>query len=218
MGWLALLLLIATSAFGQSGPGGPRLKLTLDLESSALVVQGAEPSGQVVWFGVQRYLDPDLSVTRVTRSGMAQAGADGVARIVFEKPLAERAIWVAVDLKSGEFVAAAPTGYRLSRASRGHSGHGRGEGEAADSLLEDRSQIAGLMVRPDVGAWRFAAADGGGDDEDGKNDGRMRVALPRFQALTGSPEAPRKLEGRDLWFVIDPLSMDLAVLKGGIEE
>jgi hypothetical protein len=215
---LACLILLnrPPAAHADSRPGSH--KLAVDFEASALVVHGAEPSGQVAWFGVQRYLDPDFSVTRLTRGGTVQAAADGVARIELDRPLADRAIWVVVDLKSGDFLALTPSGYPLRKPAKGQRGEGRGDGDKPDELLDDRPEIAGLMVRPQIGAWQFAAADGGGDDQDGKNDGRMRLALPRFMPLQGSPAAPAKLDGKDLWFVIDPVAMNLAVLQGGIEQ
>lgn len=208
-------------ALADAGPGGGgNTKLTLDLETSALVVHGGEPGGRIAWFGLQHYVDPDFSVTRSTRSGIAPAAADGSARIDFDKPLADRAIWIAVDLKSGSFAAATPQGYRLNRLERDKTpSHGEpGQGAGEDGLADVRQQVEGLMVRPREGAWRFAGADGGGDDRDGRHDGRMLLGLSRFQPLTGSPAAPSKLRGDDLWFVIEPVAMDLSVLKGGIAQ
>jgi hypothetical protein len=213
--WLLLLYCISAALLGSPSSA---TELTIELEPSALVVRGSEPGGSVAWLGVQRYLDPDYSVTRVTRSGVATAGADGVARIELDSPLAARALWVAVDLGSGALAATTPAGYRLARAERGHSGYSRGEDGKPDALLEDRREIAGLMVRPQVGAWTFFGADGGGSDEDGKNDGHMSLSLAHFEPLPGSPAAPAKLEDRDLWLVIDPVAMDLAIVKGGIEQ
>ncbi len=141
-----------------------------------------------------------------------------MARIELDGPLASRALWAVVDLASGGLATTVPEGYRLARAERGHSGVARGEDGEADKLLENRREIAGLMVRPQVGAWTFLGADGGSRDEDGKNDGRMSLSLARFEPLPGSPEAPAKLEDRDLWIVIDPVAMDLAIVQGGIEQ
>jgi hypothetical protein len=80
----------------------------------------------------------------------------------------------------------------------------------------------GLMVRPGIGAgtgaWAFTGGDGGPRDEDGKNDGHLRFALDKFDPLPGSPASPAKLQRTDLWIVVDPLSMEIAVHKGGVAQ
>lgn len=201
-------------AFGQAEPPAPRPRISIDLGANALRISGVSPSGPVAWLGVQRAVDSDFSVARSTRAGVVLAGADGTARIDFETPLARRAIWVVVDVASGEHGTATPAGFPLRLAEDGHSRLSAGEGGAEDALLEDRPEIAGLMVRPGVGAWRFAAADGGGGDDDGRSDGSLRVPLPHLEPLEGSPAPPAKLGSGDLWFVIDPLVLDLALLAG----
>jgi hypothetical protein len=51
----------------------------------------------------------------VQRSGAQAAGADGVSRFELGRPAAQRSVWVAVDVESGEFVVAAPDGYQIVR-------------------------------------------------------------------------------------------------------
>jgi hypothetical protein len=215
---VSLLTLLSCSgqARAEEAPAGPP-GVSLAIGPAGLAVQGAEPGGQVAWFGVEREVDSEFSVSRRAREGVVRAAADGSVRIPLDPPPAARAVWVVVDLKSGDFAAGAPDGYRLDRLDRARTpsrGDAKPEGED-DGLLDVRSQIEGLMVRPGEGVWRFAGGDGGPDDDDRTHNGRLRLALPTFRSIGASPKAPSKIEGRDLWFVIDPLAMNLSVLKGG---
>jgi hypothetical protein len=145
------------------------------------------------------------------------AAADGTARLDLKDAIAPRSFWVAVDLDSGNFVVAAPNGYRIARPAN-PSRLGLGEGSKADELLDDRAFLMGLVVTPKEGAWSFTGADGGPRDEDGRNDGHLRFALDKFDPLPGSPPAPAHLRGGDLWFVVDPLTLEISVHKGGVAQ
>jgi hypothetical protein len=218
--WLGLFFVVASQPLPLPGtePGRP-LGLTLRPGTTELVITGAQPGGPVAWFGVEREIDSDYSSARRSRQGVAVAGVDGVAHIELDPPPAARALWVAVDLASGDFVGGAPEGYRLIRLvpdkvpCRAEARDGEG---ADDALVDERQQIEGLMVRPAVGAWRFAGGDGGPDDDDKTHDGKLHLPLAAFWPLGSSPKAPGKVETRDLWLVIDPMSMDLSVLQGGV--
>jgi hypothetical protein len=217
---LLLLAAIPFTAFAADTPGGGPARVALTIDPAGLTVQGVVPNGSIAWFGVEQEVDPDFSVTRRAREGVVLAGADGVARIDLDPPPAKRALWVVVDLQSGDFVAGTPEGYRLNRLDRGKvpcRGDIRADSRD-DGLLDDRTQIEGVMVRPGVGVWRFSGSDGGPEDDDGEHDAHLRLALPAFRALGSSPKAPSKIEGRDLWFVIDPVAMNLSVLKGGVAQ
>lgn len=199
----------------RSDPGSPGLGLEISPDS--LRITGAEPSGSIAWFGVERIVEPDFSVFRQTRHGVASAGADGTARIPLDPAPSARAFWVVVDLQNGEHAAGAPAGYRLNRLSKEETScrAETSDGASDDQLLAVGSQVEGLMVRPGVGAWRFSGGDGGPDDEDKTHDGRIRLAQSKFFPVAGAPKAPAKLRADDLWIVIDPVAMSLSVLRGG---
>jgi hypothetical protein len=93
-----------------------------------------------------------------------------------------------------------------------------GQGARSDGLLDTRRYLMGLLVRPGVGAWTFAGADGGPRDEDGKTDGHLRFALDKLNPLPGSPAAPARVDAGDLWLIVDPLKMEITVLKGGVAQ
>ncbi len=207
---LLLPLVLVGNASAQTGP-------QIAFDASSVTASGLTPGQAVVWFGVEHAVDSEYSGEMTPHYSAATAAADGTARLDLGRAPAPRSYWVAVDLSSGAFAVAAPAGYPITRAKR-PSRAGLGEGNQPDELVDDRAFLMGLVVRPGVGAWAFSGGDGGPRDEDGKNDGHLRFALDKFDPLPGSPAAPAKINGQDLWFVVDPLAMEIAVHKGGVAQ
>jgi len=209
--WMMVLLLPLGPLQSQGNPGTPAppaLKLTF--EAQAVVASGLTPGEKVVWFGVEHRIDADFSRQLVRRFDLADVGADGGARLALQQPPAPRSFWVAVDLKSGDYALAAPEGYRIRRPLKPSQ-----LSAASDGIVDDRRYLIGLVVRPGEGAWSFA---GGDQDADGRSDGRVRFALDELKPLPGSPPPPKKVKGSDLWFIVDPLKMEIAVHKGGVAQ
>jgi hypothetical protein len=216
---LLLAAFLAGAAFAQGSPQDkpPKPGVALAFEDAAVTASGLTPGRPVIWFGVEHRIDAEYSGEMAQRYEVGTAAADGTARLDLGRPIAPRSFWVAVDLDSGDFLVAAPGGYRIAKPQK-PSRVGLGDGSKADELLDDRAFLMGLVVSPKEGAWSFTGADGGPRDEDGKNDGHLRFALDRFDPLPGMPAAPAKLKGSDLWFVVDPLTMEIAVHKGGVAQ
>jgi hypothetical protein len=196
---------------------GQKQTVALAFEDQTVVASGLTPGKQVVWFGVEHRIDAELSGEMARHYRVGTAAADGTARLDLAQPPAPRSFWVAVDLGSGALAVAAPNGYRLSKP-RAPAQLRVGQGGRPDEILDDHPYVMGLMVRPGEGAWAFAGGDGGPRDEDGRNDGHLRFALDKLDPLPGSPAAPSKLNGQDLWFLVDPLTMEIAVYKGGVAQ
>ncbi|HSN87388.1 MAG TPA: hypothetical protein VL025_11555, partial [Thermoanaerobaculia bacterium] len=74
---LLALLLIPALASAQAAPP-PKPEITFEAE--AVVASGLTPGNPVVWFGVERRVDPDFSTEVVRHAEVAAAGADGTAR------------------------------------------------------------------------------------------------------------------------------------------
>ena len=214
---VGMLLVGMKIAEAQTTPPPPKPEPRITFGESAVVASGLTPKEKVAWFAVERRFDEDLSEELARRYDVVDVEADGTARFPLKEPAAPSSFWVAVELKSGAFVVAVPNGFRLARPQK-PSRLGLRDGLAADEILDERPYLMGLVVRPGNGAWAFAGGDGGPRDEDGKNDGRLRFALDRLQPLAGSPEAPSKARGEDLWFIVDPAKMEIAVHKGGIAQ
>lgn len=206
------LLTISGTARAQTKPE-PRIAF----EETAVVASGLTPGKAVAWLGVERIVDADLAAEVVRRSMTRTAGEDGVSRLELGRAVAQRSVWVAVDVESGEFAVAAPDGYQLHRRPR-PSRLDAAAGGRPDAILDGDSYLYGLVVRPREGAWTFQGGDGGPRDDDGGTDGRVRFALDQLEPLAGSPAAPDKVQGSDLWFVVDLLTLRISTHKGGVAQ
>jgi hypothetical protein len=210
--WFVSGLLVAGTAAAQ-GAASPRIVF----EAQAVVASGLTPGKFVAWFGVEHRIDAGYSGDMIQRYDIGTAAADGTARLELPQSAAPRSFWVAVDLESGGFVVASPDHYRLAKP-RKPSRLRVTEAAQTDEILDDRPYLMGLVVRPGGGAWAFAGGDGGPRDEDGQSDGHLRFALDKLTPLPGSPAAPAKAQGGDLWFIVDPLTMEISVHKGGVAQ
>lgn len=218
IGGLALALALwAPSLFAGVDPVPGQPEITF--EKYAVVAANLVPGDAVVWFAVERRVDPDFSADILPRYQVTTAEPDGTSRLELGREVEQRGIWVVVDLQAGGYAAASPEGYDLVKLTESMTNVAtRGETES-DAILDSRSYLFGLSVRPGEGAWTFGGGDGGPSDEDQESNGTLSFALSALSALPGSPAAsPAKLGSGDLWFVIDPLKMELSVLRGGIAE
>jgi hypothetical protein len=186
--------------------------------SDSLAASGFSPDGAIVWFGVERSIDPDFSADILSHRSTTQAAADGSSLLDLDRKLAERAVWVAVDLATGAWAATSPTGYALEKLAAPPVSVQSRTAAASDALTDSRSYLLGLLVRPQVGAWSFGGSDGGPADSDGATDGLVTFALDALDPVGAGPAAPARAATEDLCFVIDPLTLDLSVLLGGVPQ
>lgn len=208
-GLLCLSLAFAwpASLSAQAAPKAP----VITVQKTSVLVEGITPQGQVVWFSVAREVAEDDVATVVSRSDVMKDD-DGDGKVVWEiageVPL--RSIWVAVDLGTGRFAAAAPTGYPLRRV--GFRGRGLARGTRRSDRVEDARHAAEvLLVRPGQGAWRSRVSDGRGDDEDGFADGQIAAALDHLSPVASTAPPPARFEPKDVVVLIDPIKMEVTI-------
>lgn len=200
-------------AAGQSVPGP-----SLSFEEKAVVASGLTAGAKVIWFSVEGRIDEAFSRDLVQRFRVADAAADGTVRLELEDTPSARSYWVAVDLPSGAFALSAPEGTPILTPGKPSQLLRAVGGTGTDEIVDDRPYVIGLVVRPGTGAWTFAGGDGGDLDADGASDGLAHFGLDLFEPLPGSPAAPAQVESTDLWFVVDPLKMEISVHKGGVAQ
>jgi hypothetical protein len=219
---LALVMLVpllwVVSAVAAWGKPAKLDKSTLQIafQDTAVVASGLTPGQSVIWFGVEHQIDSAYSHDIHPHFSVGTAAADGTASLDLGRALIPGAIWVAVDLASGGYTVSAPDGASIAAPPPSlDSVLVAGGGKVSDQLVDHRPYLFGLAVRPGVGAWSFGGGDGGPSDVDGLSDGTLTFSLDQFEPLPGSPAAPAQADGTDLWFVIDPLMMQISVEQNG---
>ncbi|HEY4590958.1 MAG TPA: hypothetical protein VIJ61_01040 [Thermoanaerobaculia bacterium] len=201
-------LWVSAASWAQS-----RGTVAIAFEDNAVAASGLSPGKSMVWFGVERLVDADYSSDLYQHYKTDTVAADGTARFTLDRAVAAASIWVAVDLDTGAFGVEAPASSPLRRTGQTSGRLSQGAGAAADQFLDTRTYVLGLAVRPGQGAWLFGGGDGGPRDLDKSANNRLSFALDEFDALPGSPAAPAKAGGTDLWFVIDPRAMEIAIFQ-----
>jgi hypothetical protein len=210
-GSFVLGLLVAAVAWGQGQTVG------ITFQNQAVVAGGLTPGASVAWFSVEYRIDAEYSSDLTQRYAVGTAAADGTARLDLAQPPAPRSYWMAVDLGTGAYALATPNNYRIAKAPSPPTLDTTAAAQS-DALVETRQYVMGLLVRPGVGAWTFGASDGNSIDQDGEVNGHLRVALDRLTPLTNGPAAPEKAAPNDLWLIVDPSTMEITVLKGGVAQ
>jgi len=202
--WVAVAILWAIP--GEAAP------LRITLEPDALVISGVTVKGQVVLFGVTREIGEDdfHTISRHLQT-LTDEDGDGTIRYPVTGGIPLRSLWAVADLTSGDFDAVAPKGFGPRQVSWRGRGLERRNGK--DAVEDRRSLLELLVVRPQVGAWTLRVRDGDKTDADGIIDGRLAGSPDQFKPLTGSPPPPSVFQHDDLVFAIDPLAMEMTLVK-----
>jgi hypothetical protein len=82
-----------------------------------------------------------------------------------------------------------------------------------DRVVIESGAIEVLYVRPHLGAWRYAVADGGGRDLDGVANGTIVMPLLELKPFKGNPHAPERIEEGDFLLLIDPRGTRTATIE-----
>lgn len=198
----ALLSLLVSTANAQN-----RLStLSVTFGPNEVRVTGAKEGARVVAFGIGLGTFNDAPL--LTRHAQALADEDRDGTIAFRpRSLPESSVWVAVDMETGEYVLATPTGAVPTpldlppaawHAQRAH----------LDIRIE---YLEVLVVRPGVAAWTLRMGDGGSNDADGRPNGVLTFRLDRMKRLVGENDGPPVVIPRDLIVAIDPHTLQAFV-------
>ncbi|MFL6193493.1 MAG: hypothetical protein ACJ75H_04940 [Thermoanaerobaculia bacterium] len=190
----------------------------VSFEGSTVKAAGITPAGKVVFFSVSR--EGQRARLRMTSREeiVEDSDKDGVVELDLGQPTPFRSIWAAVDLASGEYTIASPSGYAPTVLEFPVAGLRRPAGAGKPDRLDDRRySLEVLVVRPGQGAWRQSLGDGDPDDQDHAANGRVEWAVAKGRAIHGGPAAPDGFDPGDVIIAIDPTRMELYAtrLPGG---
>lgn len=211
--YLCLAFVIASSVAAQTAPpiGGPRP--TLVISGGTIAVDGLTPRGPVLFFAVQhvpvRYGTAFRRIERI----VTDTNVAGHAELT-KVPALTAAIWAAVDLTTGRAVVSTPQAFALRTFAPPSGGLKRSTDGLLSRFTVGRSRIEGVLIRPGKGgAWSFTVGDGSASDADGEVNGRVEFQFDRMLPIGDSGPPPSRLLPSDTLIVIDPSSMEIAVIE-----
>jgi len=188
---------------------------TISFEETAVVTRGLTPGGSVVWFGVAR--EYGSWPRRVVRRDFTATDTDRDGRDVIDlgRAIPRQSIWVVVDVATGTFACATPPGYPLREVTYEPGDLPADPGGEVRRLRRVRSFFEVLVVRPGLGGWGLSVGDGGANDSDGQNDGKIELALSSLRPLGARAETLPQLQPGDVVVLVDPGQMDVTALRFG---
>jgi hypothetical protein len=198
--------LLPAAAIMLTAPVAATTQLAIKIGDTQVVATGMTPAGRVAWFAFARERTGWVTQVLHWEDLTASADTSGQAILDLGRPVPVKAIFIAVDVSTGAYVASSPEAYPWATQVPFPTA---GIELAADrasvvSLRDDHDELEVLVVRPLVGAWRATAHH---------NDPQATEApgvLVNFADLTpwgDAPPTPGPLRTGDLVVAIDPEQM-----------
>jgi hypothetical protein len=214
---LVALLLASLLPLGSSGAFAQTLAAAppeITLESDAVTVTGVTPGGSIAWILLTRQHYGYYPVTRYGAEILVDDDGDGALRIEPPDGIPAMALFLAVDLTTGEGSWLTPEGFEPRVLDLPSQALARGAGGRLNRLTRAGSLYHAVWVRPgpEPGVWQLLADDGGEEDDDGATDGAVRFTVDRLRPVGDSSAAPEQPAAGDLLIVMEPRSFEVAVL------
>lgn len=180
---------------------------SISIEESRVVVTNFPAGNTVIVFGAAHEYSGGLELLR-WRAPLNDVDKDGSVALTTGRPIPRDSVWVVIDTVTGATAVAVPEESRFRQIEFPGAVLPKGPDAKADRYVTGRRMIDLLVVRPHVGAWAAAAADGFDTDNDSREDGRTTVIFANTRNLTGNAPAPRHLTPRDVVVAIDVTRME----------
>jgi hypothetical protein len=127
-------------------------------------------------------------------------------------PVPPVSIWCVIDLQTGAYEVAAPSGYAIRRAALPSSALHAAPNAQINRLRLNHEFIEVLWVRPGVGAWLASVGDGGESDTDHGVDGHLSIAPELMEPIGASPPPSNHYLPTDTFILIDPETMEIMAI------
>ncbi|MEO8380732.1 MAG: hypothetical protein ABI779_13800 [Acidobacteriota bacterium] len=188
----------------------PGAAMTVTVDAEGVTAAELPRGARIVLFGVGR--EPGRYRSSIRRWTEVLADDDRDGRVRFAGHVTNRSIWVAVDLETGESVAATGPDYPRREVTAGSALKRDNVGQL--SKLENARGIAEmLIVRPKRGAWRLGSSKNSAVDEARGNPAVMRLDASAFRAVEGvASDDLKHLKRGDVLAMIDPRLMEFYVI------
>jgi len=183
------------------------------------VISGVTPGAQVYAFGVAIEFMGYYNAINGYEALLTVAPTSTTVAWDIGKSVPLRSVWFAVDLASGADGASPAPGY--FPAVRVPFSADNFVRDVAGRIVDIRypgDHAWFVVVRRGHGVWRELPTDGGGLDDDGKQDGFVTMRISRLQPKVGTTEAaPDHLEFGDVLFVINDFSQKYSFGTIGVD-
>jgi len=212
----ALATVLSIAALAISVPASAS-SLALTFGERSVTVEGVTPGGDVALFAIAK--EPSNSVPRIplkTTHAVVLHDDDHDGKVTFERqrtvPLI--AIWVAVDIATGQWFASGSPGFDAqtipleSLARQDNAGQLR-------KLSAQVPEMDVLLVRPGTGAWRIYAAKTSAIDENGRAARPLQIDVGGMIPLSNALSKLDSIHQGDIIALIEPQSMRFAVSEVG---
>jgi hypothetical protein len=198
-----LSLLIALPAMGE---------LQITFEGDVVVASQVTPFADVAWFSVAREAQPFQAVMVRREAIVTDATGTGTVSFDVGKAVPPCSIWVAVDLKTGEFAVAAPPDEPLREVGVPPGALRNGPNGRLNRFVQDTHLLEVFVARPGTGAWVATLTDQDNPSEVTPGDGTVAVGLERLESVGATKAAPTEFLAGDVVVAIDPEQMTVAAV------
>ncbi len=211
---LRSLLLFSLTAAGSVVAAQP----TLSLAGTTVALDGASPGGTVAFFSVSRVPLGYSQQVEVLRE-VALADASGRAEWSVDHVPALKSVWAAVDLTSGDWALAVPTGGVVRQQPLDLGAFERGaNGELSALRYAGHVVLEALLVRTELsaesqGVWGLRLSDGGETDGDGEHNDAIRLAPSSMEAIAETTPPPSAFAPGDVVILIDSDRLEVSALR-----
>lgn len=175
----------------------------IEFEASAVVARSVTPGSSVVIFGAGREPQGYLSQVIRRQSVIRDSDGDGVVRFDLDVDVPYLSMWAVADMSTGEFALASPKDFPL-RLFTFDATSLKANGSGKLHKIENHLGVVDiLLVRAGTGAWSMTARDGGDEDEDKKNDGKLTSFFEAMRNIGGTQPPPKHVEQGDVLILMD---------------
>lgn len=174
---------------------------------TSVVVTDLAPGATIALFGGAREANGGMQLLR-WRVPLEDADRDGAVELKLNRIIPRDSVWIAVDTDTGATAVAVPARSRFRQITFPEVVLPKGPDAKIERYVTGRRMVDLLVVRPHVGAWMAAAADGHDSDGDGRHDGRTTIVFADIRNLAGHAPAPRHLTSRDVVVAVDVRRME----------
>jgi hypothetical protein len=209
---VGLLSIVASAASAATAP-----PLTLSFGERSVTVGGVTLGGDVVCFAVAKEpSDPVMAIPMKTQHAVLLHDTDRDGKVVFElqRPVPLVAIWIAVDMTTGQWTASGSPGFNAEAIPPEEFAKHDNAGQLR-KLSTTVPEVDALLVRRGGGAWRIYTAKTSAVDEAGRNERPLRIDVGAMIPLSDSFPKLNSMHQGDVLALIEPRSMRFAVVEVG---